>query len=155
MLSPAFSGPHPQHATSVLIDGHNGVTVEAIRAAFIVLKQVRETLRSSRQNDRDPVSMAPTIHSRRRLRAAPSREPPYSCGCQRADSTSRKWVSRQALCLWIIFHEPDNRGIGQQPQIAAMVSIHTLCAEVIPGCRRRGNLSCLCVHIEETALANK
>ena len=68
---------------------------------------------------------------------------------------ARKWVFREALCLWIIFHEPDDRGIGQHPQIAGFVFIHTLCAEAIPGCRRASNLSCLLVQMEQTALANK
>src|SRR6202035_836999 len=66
-----------------------------------------------------------------------------------------KWVSRQALCLSIIFHEPDDRGIGQHPEIADFVFIHTVRVEAIPGCRRASNLSCLLVQMEQTAFADK
>jgi hypothetical protein len=42
-VQPGFFRSHPQHAASVLIDRHNGVRVEAIRVAFVVLKLVSET----------------------------------------------------------------------------------------------------------------
>ena len=42
-IEPGILSSHPQHTTPILIDRHNGVTVEAIRVAFIVLKPVRET----------------------------------------------------------------------------------------------------------------
>src|ERR1700751_2938938 len=37
-------GSYPQHAAPIPIDRENGVVVEAIRVAFVVLKPLRETL---------------------------------------------------------------------------------------------------------------
>ena len=45
-IEPGILSSHPQHATPILIDGHDGVTVEAIPIAFIVLKPARETFSS-------------------------------------------------------------------------------------------------------------
>src|SRR6185436_1249940 len=72
-----------------------------------------------------------------------------------AYGTGAKWVFCEALCPAIIFHEPDDGGIGQHPQIAGFVRPHTLCAEAIHDFRRASNLSCLLVQMEQTALANK
>ena len=71
------------------------------------------------------------------------------------DAGGAKWVFREALCLAIIFDEPDDRGIGQHPQIAGFVFIQIICAEAIPGCGRASNLSCLLVQMEQAAVANK
>ena len=43
MIESRILSSHPQHAAPILIDRDNGVTVEAIRVAFVVLKPVRET----------------------------------------------------------------------------------------------------------------
>ena len=74
-------------------------------------------------------------------------------GRRHARAPSGYVVTRSACA--IIFHEPDDRGIGQHPQIADFVFIHTVCAEAIPGCRRASDLSCLWVQMEQTTLANK
>jgi hypothetical protein len=42
-IEPRILSSHPQHATPILIDRHNRVTVEAIRVGLIVLKPARET----------------------------------------------------------------------------------------------------------------
>ncbi len=42
-IEPGILSSHPQHAAPVPVDGENGVTVEAMRVAFVVLKPVRET----------------------------------------------------------------------------------------------------------------
>src|SRR5271157_5333872 len=45
--------------------------------------------------------------------------------------------------------------MGEHPQIARFVFVHTVCAETNPGCRRAGNLSCRLVQMEQTAVAGK
>jgi hypothetical protein len=43
-VKPLVLCSHPQHAAPIPIDRENGVTVETIRVAVVVLKPVRETL---------------------------------------------------------------------------------------------------------------
>ena len=62
-VKPGILSSHPQHAPPILIDRENGVTIEAIRVAFIVLKPVREIALFAGQSNRDPGWMAPIIHS--------------------------------------------------------------------------------------------
>src|SRR5271165_6541811 len=151
-IEPRILSSHPQHAAPILIDRENGVAIEAIRVGLIVLKLVRVTfcapvkVREALAR-RHPQSILPVS------RKAAIRRPPVRGRCQDADTMGAKWVSREALSLSIIFHEPDDRGIGQHPQIADFVFIHALCAEAIPGCG--SNLSRLLIQMEQTALANK
>ena len=39
-VKPRILSSHPQHTTPILIDRENGVTVEAVRIGFVVLKPV-------------------------------------------------------------------------------------------------------------------
>ena len=41
-VEPRILGSHPQHAAAVLIDGEDGVAVEAVRVDLVVPEPVRE-----------------------------------------------------------------------------------------------------------------
>src|SRR5208283_3259066 len=45
--------------------------------------------------------------------------------------------------------------MGEHPQIARFVFIHSVCAEAISGTGRASNLSCLLVQMKQTPVANK
>ena len=62
-------------------------------------------------------------------------------------------VARQPLCPPVISHEPRDRRIRQQPQIAGCVFVHAVCAEGVAGGRTARDSSVLLVHVEQTALA--
>ena len=70
-------------------------------------------------------------------------------------STGAKRVFSEPLCLPIIFDQPDDRGIGQHPQIAGVVFVQIVCGQALDGCGRASNLSRLQVQMKQAALANK
>src|SRR4029077_4663915 len=67
----------------------------------------------------------------------------------------KKWIRCDALCLWIIFHKARDRGIRQHPQIPCLVLIDALAGQSIRDRWGTSNLSCLRVHMKETAFADK
>ena len=68
-VEPRILSSHPQHATAILIDRENGVTVEAVRVGLVVLKPVRETFCSPVKVIETLRSMAPIVHSVRQPQA--------------------------------------------------------------------------------------
>jgi hypothetical protein len=101
-IKPGILSSHPQYAPPILIDRENGVAVEAIRLAFIVLKPVGETLCST-------VKVTETLAGRYPQSILPVSQ---KVTISHAYGTGAKWVFREALCPAIIFDKPDDGGIG-------------------------------------------
>src|SRR5215469_1309760 len=142
--TPSFS-PHPKHAAPILIDRDNDVIVEAIWVAFIVLESVRKMLCSQ-------VKISKTLARWHPESILPVGQKLTVCD---TNGAGPQRVVRQSLGVGIIFHEPDDRGIGQHPQVSRIVFINIICGKTLRGCFGTSNLSGRWVQMIETALADK